>query len=179
LHPPPRRTFRILGQIWKDRTPPRASRRVPSRRIAPHQPSKTGKFALAEFSAVRAYNPRCASLPRPDAKRCSMRQRAARRPTARSATGRPSNRCRRCACGDQARPADALDLLNTLATVADRKAGFRSLGDAWADTTSPHGRLMLIVLTGGLAERAGAVRGLLLDPLGGERVAAGASIDAA
>ena len=26
------------------------------------------------------------------------------------------------------------DLLNTLATIADRKAGFRSLGDAWADT---------------------------------------------
>ena len=43
------------------------------------------------------------------------------------------------------------DLLNTLATIADRKAGFRSLGDAWADTTTPHGRLMLIVL-GGLAE---------------------------
>jgi DNA invertase Pin-like site-specific DNA recombinase len=43
------------------------------------------------------------------------------------------------------------DLLNTLATIADRNAGFRSLGDAWADTTSPHGRLMLTVL-GGLAE---------------------------
>jgi len=43
------------------------------------------------------------------------------------------------------------DLLNTLATVADRKAGFRSLGDVWADTTTPHGRLMLTVL-GGLAE---------------------------
>ena len=43
------------------------------------------------------------------------------------------------------------DLLNTLATVAERKAGFRSLGDAWADTTSAHGRLMLTVL-GGLAE---------------------------
>ena len=43
------------------------------------------------------------------------------------------------------------DLLNTLATIADRKAGFRSLGDAWADTTTPHGRLMLTVL-GGLAE---------------------------
>jgi DNA invertase Pin-like site-specific DNA recombinase len=25
------------------------------------------------------------------------------------------------------------DLLNTLAAIADRKAGFRSLGDAWAD----------------------------------------------
>lgn len=43
------------------------------------------------------------------------------------------------------------DLLNTLATVADRKAGFRSLADAWADTTTPHGRLMVTVL-GGLAE---------------------------
>ncbi|MCF3948562.1 recombinase family protein [Acidiphilium sp. AL] len=43
------------------------------------------------------------------------------------------------------------DLLNTLATIADMKAGFRSLNDAWADTTTPHGRLMLTVL-GGLAE---------------------------
>ena len=43
------------------------------------------------------------------------------------------------------------DLLNTLATIADRKAGFRSLGDAWADTTTAHRRLMLTVL-GGLAE---------------------------
>ncbi len=43
------------------------------------------------------------------------------------------------------------DLLNTLATIAGKKAGFRSLGDAWADTTTPHGRLMLTVL-GGLAE---------------------------
>lgn len=43
------------------------------------------------------------------------------------------------------------DLLNTLAAIADRNAGFRSLGDGWADTTTPHGRLMLAVL-GGLAE---------------------------
>ena len=43
------------------------------------------------------------------------------------------------------------DLLNTLATITDRKAGFRSLGDAWADTTTSHGRLMVTVL-GGLAE---------------------------
>jgi DNA invertase Pin-like site-specific DNA recombinase len=34
------------------------------------------------------------------------------------------------------------DLLNTLATITERKAGFRSLGDVWADTTSAHGRLM-------------------------------------
>ena len=43
------------------------------------------------------------------------------------------------------------DLLNTLAAVSDRGGGFRSLRDAWADTTTPHGRLMLTVL-GGLAE---------------------------
>jgi hypothetical protein len=45
------------------------------------------------------------------------------------------------------------DLLNTLAAITDKKAGFRSLGDAWADTTTPHGRLMLTVL-GGLADDA-------------------------
>jgi DNA invertase Pin-like site-specific DNA recombinase len=43
------------------------------------------------------------------------------------------------------------DLLNTLAAITDRKAGFRSLSDTWADTTTAHGRLMLTVL-GGLAE---------------------------
>lgn len=43
------------------------------------------------------------------------------------------------------------DLLNTLATITDKGAGFTSLGDTWADTTTPHGRLMLTVL-GGLAE---------------------------
>jgi DNA invertase Pin-like site-specific DNA recombinase len=43
------------------------------------------------------------------------------------------------------------DLLTVLATVGERKAGFRSLKDTWADTTTPHGRLMLTVL-GGLAE---------------------------
>jgi DNA invertase Pin-like site-specific DNA recombinase len=43
------------------------------------------------------------------------------------------------------------DLLNTLASITDKKAGFRSLSDAWADTTTSHGRLMLTVL-GGLAE---------------------------
>ncbi|ABS66340.1 Resolvase domain [Xanthobacter versatilis] len=43
------------------------------------------------------------------------------------------------------------DLLNVLAEVTERHAAFRSLSDAWADTTTPHGRLMLTVL-GGLAE---------------------------
>jgi DNA invertase Pin-like site-specific DNA recombinase len=43
------------------------------------------------------------------------------------------------------------DLLNTLDSVAKRGAAFKSLADTWADTTTPHGRLLLTVL-GGLAE---------------------------
>src|SRR5262245_20142453 len=43
------------------------------------------------------------------------------------------------------------DLLNVLDAVAKAGAGFKSIADAWADTTTPHGRLMLTVL-GGLAE---------------------------
>src|SRR6516165_750274 len=43
------------------------------------------------------------------------------------------------------------DLLNVLASVAEKGAGFRSLADTWADTTTAHGRLMLTIL-GGLAE---------------------------
>jgi len=43
------------------------------------------------------------------------------------------------------------DLLNLIAALTERGAGFKSLKDTWADTTSPHGRLMLTVL-GGLAE---------------------------
>ena len=43
------------------------------------------------------------------------------------------------------------DLLNILDTIAKAGAGFKSLADAWADTTTAHGRLMLTVL-GGLAE---------------------------
>jgi DNA invertase Pin-like site-specific DNA recombinase len=43
------------------------------------------------------------------------------------------------------------DLLNIVAAIAEREAGFRSLKDIWADTTTPHGRLILTVL-GGLAE---------------------------
>jgi DNA invertase Pin-like site-specific DNA recombinase len=43
------------------------------------------------------------------------------------------------------------DLLNILDAVVKAGAGFKSLKDTWADTTTPHGRLMLTVL-GGLAE---------------------------
>jgi DNA invertase Pin-like site-specific DNA recombinase len=43
------------------------------------------------------------------------------------------------------------DLLNVLDTVKRAGAGFRSLKDSWADTTTPHGQLTLTIL-GGLAE---------------------------
>ncbi len=43
------------------------------------------------------------------------------------------------------------DLLNTLAAITAKKAGFKSLGDTWADTTTSHWCLMLTVLAG-LAE---------------------------
>ena len=43
------------------------------------------------------------------------------------------------------------DLLNILHEVGDKGASFKSLHDCWADTTTPHGRLMLTIL-GGLAE---------------------------
>jgi DNA invertase Pin-like site-specific DNA recombinase len=43
------------------------------------------------------------------------------------------------------------DLLNILDAIGKAGAGFKSLRDTWADTTTAHGRLMLTVL-GGLAE---------------------------
>jgi DNA invertase Pin-like site-specific DNA recombinase len=42
------------------------------------------------------------------------------------------------------------DLLDIVGAVAERGASFRSLGDSWADTTPPHGGLVVRVL-GGLA----------------------------
>jgi len=43
------------------------------------------------------------------------------------------------------------DLLNILDAIGKAGAGFKSLADPWADTTTPHGRLMVTIL-GGLAE---------------------------
>jgi DNA invertase Pin-like site-specific DNA recombinase len=43
------------------------------------------------------------------------------------------------------------DLLNVLDEIGKRGAGFRSLKDAWADTTTAHGKLLLTLL-GGIAE---------------------------
>jgi DNA invertase Pin-like site-specific DNA recombinase len=44
-----------------------------------------------------------------------------------------------------------LDLLHTIDAITKAGASFRSLADTWADTTTPHGKLMLTIL-GGLAE---------------------------
>jgi DNA invertase Pin-like site-specific DNA recombinase len=41
------------------------------------------------------------------------------------------------------------DLLNVLDAIAKAGAGFKSLADTWADTTTAHGRLTVL---GGLAE---------------------------
>ena len=43
------------------------------------------------------------------------------------------------------------DFLNAREEITRRGAGFRSLADAWADTTTAHGQLMVTIL-GGLAE---------------------------
>ena len=40
------------------------------------------------------------------------------------------------------------DLLNALDTISRAGARFKSLADAWADTTTPHGELMVTVLAG-------------------------------
>jgi DNA invertase Pin-like site-specific DNA recombinase len=40
------------------------------------------------------------------------------------------------------------DLLNILDTISKAGAKFKSLADAWADTTTPHGELMVTVLAG-------------------------------
>ena len=102
----------------------------------------------------KARRRRCASFARPEPRRFSGKSRAEPRPTGRSFAG----------CSPWSGPGDVVtvtrldrlarstrDLLNTLATITGKKAGFRSLGDTWADTTTSHGRLMLTVL-GGLTE---------------------------
>jgi len=43
------------------------------------------------------------------------------------------------------------DLLNVLASISEKGAGFRSIADPMIDTTSPHGKLILAVL-GALSE---------------------------
>ena len=48
-------------------------------------------------------------------------------------------------------PGAERDLLNILDTISKAGAAFKSLADAWADTTTPHGKL-LITMLGGIAE---------------------------
>lgn len=74
-------------------------------------------------------------------------------PIAIPATRNVGGRTCRSSGGDQARPSgrSTRDLLNTIATITDRKAGFGSLGDAWAGTITVHGCLIPPAL-GGLAE---------------------------
>jgi DNA invertase Pin-like site-specific DNA recombinase len=40
------------------------------------------------------------------------------------------------------------DLLNILDAISKAGAKFKSLADAWADTTTPHGELMITILAG-------------------------------
>src|ERR1700733_12562348 len=99
-----------------------------------------------------------------DAQMASLNAAGAERVFAEKVTGIKSDRAAlsRCisalASGDVLlvtkldRPARSTrDLLNTLASISDKGASFKSLGDPWADTTTPHGKLMITVL-GGLAE---------------------------
>ena len=46
--------------------------------------------------------------------------------------------------------------MNTIHAVDEWGAAFKSLADSWADTTTPHGKLMLVIL-GGLAEFEGSL----------------------
>jgi DNA invertase Pin-like site-specific DNA recombinase len=62
-------------------------------------------------------------------------------------------RCRRFGCERRRRHQHCLwhQHRNVLDQIGKRGAGFKSLKDTWADTTTAHGRLMFTVL-GGLAE---------------------------
>src|SRR6516164_4586248 len=40
------------------------------------------------------------------------------------------------------------DLLNILHTLGERSIGFKSVADTWADTTTPHGGLLVTMLAG-------------------------------
>ena len=108
----------------------------------------------ASRRTAKALTPKSDNFARPARSKCSAKWRAEPKPTGRSFAG----------FSPKSPPGDVVmvtrldrlarstrDLLNTLAAITDKKAGFRSLGDAWADTTTAHGRLMLAVL-GGLAE---------------------------
>ena len=99
-----------------------------------------------------------------DAQQAALREAGAERVFSEKQSGAKSDRAALARCIASLEAGDTLlvtkldrlarstrDLLNTLAAAAERGASFKSLSDGWADTTTPHGRLMLMVL-GGLAE---------------------------
>jgi DNA invertase Pin-like site-specific DNA recombinase len=99
-----------------------------------------------------------------DAQHAALREAGATQVFAEKQSGIKTDRAALARCLGSLEPGDTLvvtkldrlarstrDLLNTLATIGEAGASFRSLGDPWADTTTPHGRLILTVL-GGLAE---------------------------
>jgi DNA invertase Pin-like site-specific DNA recombinase len=99
-----------------------------------------------------------------DAQADALRQAGARRVFAETESGAKTDRAQLARALASLGPGDALlvtkldrlarstrDLLNTIAAIGDKGAAFKSLGDPWADATTPHGKLMVTVL-GGLAE---------------------------
>jgi DNA invertase Pin-like site-specific DNA recombinase len=99
-----------------------------------------------------------------DAQQTALREAGATRLFAEKQSGAKTDRAALARCIASLEPGDTplvtkldrlaratRDLLNTLAAVAERGASFRSLGDGWADTSTPRGKLMVTVL-GGLAE---------------------------
>ena len=89
----------------------------------------------------KARRHRCASFAPPERRKCSGKWRAARRPTGlldQLAAGDVVTVTRLDRLARSTR-----DLLNTLAAITAKKAGFRSLGDTWAGTVNLWHRLAL------------------------------------
>jgi DNA invertase Pin-like site-specific DNA recombinase len=91
-----------------------------------------------------------------DAQQAALKEAGATRVFAEKQSGAKTDRAALARCIASLEPGDTLlatkldrlarstrDLLNTLAAIGEAGASFRSLGDGWADTTTPHGRLML------------------------------------
>jgi DNA invertase Pin-like site-specific DNA recombinase len=110
------------------------------------------KYGYARVSTdARALTRKCANSPTPDANKLFREV----------ASGARTDRAQLRRLLDRLEAGDVLtvtrldrmarstrDLLNTLAAITGKKAGFKSIGDTWADTTTSHGRLMLTVLGG-------------------------------
>jgi Resolvase, N terminal domain len=99
-----------------------------------------------------------------DAQQAALREAGCGRVFAEKESGAKTDRVQLAQAIASLRPGDTLivtkldrlarstrDLLNTLDAIGKAGAAFKSLGDGWADTTTPAGKLMVTVL-GGLAE---------------------------